>query len=203
MLITDKKNLLPEFNKMQKVVIELGCGNAPRIKNAITIDMVNLEGVDIVADLNQGLGFLPDNSVDEIHSFHFLEHIQDLGFFIKEIHRVLKPGGINAGTVPHFSNPYYYSDYTHKNFFGLYSFSYFSNNKFYKRGVPTFYENTKFEISKIKIVFWSPFKLLNIFRKFYSVIFNSSKWMQEWYEASWCYRLPSHELRFEIKKPTK
>jgi SAM-dependent methyltransferase len=200
MEVIDKKGIIAKISTMDKVVIELGCGNNPRIKNAITIDMIDMEGVDIVANLDAGLQFLPDNSVDEIYSFHFLEHLPDFGLFMHEIHRVLKPGGKKIGSVPHFSNPYYYSDYTHKAMFGLYSFSYFSKQKYFTRGVPSFYQNLSFKINEVRLVFWSPFKVLNAFRKVSGLIFNMSRGMQEWYEASWTGRIPVHEIRFEIEK---
>ncbi|MCA9978922.1 MAG: class I SAM-dependent methyltransferase, partial [Anaerolineales bacterium] len=125
----------------QPVVLELGCG--PRQKDdRIGIDRLNLPGVDIVADLEAGLPFLPDNSVDAIHSKSFLEHVDNLELLMREIARVLKPGGKKHLFVPHFSNPYYYSDYTHQRFFGLYSFQYFSisQTRFHRR-VPNFYHD--------------------------------------------------------------
>jgi len=200
MLIKDKKNVLSQIAGMPNVVIELGCGNNPQIKNAITIDVVDLEYVNIVADLNKGLNFLPDNSVDAIYSFHFLEHVNDLSFFMKEIYRVLKKGGKNIGSVPHFSNPYYYSDYTHRSFFGLYTFSYFSKEKYFKRGVPTFYQDIDFRINKINIIFYSPFFTRKILKKIYQVLFNLCTYCQEYYESSWCYSFPAHEIRFELEK---
>jgi hypothetical protein len=49
--------------------------------------------------------------------------------------------------VPHFVIPYYYSDYTHKTFFGLYSFDYFGRPETQlKRKTPLFYNEVKFEI---------------------------------------------------------
>jgi SAM-dependent methyltransferase len=200
MQILDKKNVLNKISSMDKVVLELGCGNSPTVKNAITIDIVDLDKVDIVADLNKGLSFLPDNSVDEIYSYHFLEHLSDLDFFMKEIYRVLKNGGKKIGSVPHFSNPYYYSDYTHRSFFGLYTFCYFSKQKYYRRGVPTFYSDIDFKINNIRLLFYSPFFMRNVVKKACNCFFNSSKYWQEFYESSFCYTFPCHEIRFEIEK---
>src|SRR6185312_2948084 len=39
---------------------------------------------------------------------------------------VLEPGGEFRAVVPHFSNLHFYSDPTHRTFFGLYTFSYLS-----------------------------------------------------------------------------
>ncbi len=198
--IIDKHHTLASIGDRQQVVIELGCGTRKTYDDAIGIDFVDSDAVDIIADINQGLDFLADNSVDLVYSSHLLEHLDDLEFIMREIHRVLKPGGINKGLVPHFSNPYYYSDYTHKTPFGLYSFSYFSKSKFFRRGVPVFYNKIDFEISRIKVVFYSPFKLINVFRKIYTLIFNASRLMQEFYEGSLSTVIPAHEIMFELKK---
>ena len=106
------EQLLNEIKTRKKVVIELGCGPNPD-KEVIGIDLLELEGVNYVADLEAGLAMIPDNSVDELRSRHFLEHIENFDIMIRDIHRILKPGGIHFVVVPHFANPYYYSDYTH------------------------------------------------------------------------------------------
>ena len=116
------------INSKEKIIIELGCG-ARKKEGRIGIDAVDLPCVDIVADLEKGLAFLPDNSVDQIHCKHFLEHIKNFENLMAEMVRVLKRDGTANISVPHFSNPYYYSDYTHKRFFGLYSFYYFADNE--------------------------------------------------------------------------
>lgn len=198
--IIDKNDILKKIGDIPKVVIELGCGRQKQINNAITIDMVDLPHIDIIADLNKGLKFLPDNSVDEIYSFHFLEHVDNFEFMMEEIYRVLKVGGKKTGTVPHFSNPYFYSDYTHHHFFGLYTFCYFSKKAYFKRQVPDFYNSVNFKINKIKIGFKSPFFLRHLLRQIWSKIFNLSKFTQELYEGKLCYMFPAYEIWFELEK---
>jgi len=46
------------------------------------------------------LGNLADNTYDCIVSFQVIEHIQNDVLFLKELHRVLKPGGIALLTTP-------------------------------------------------------------------------------------------------------
>ena len=124
------------------VIAKLGCGEKKRL-GRINVDKLNMPNVDIVADLENGLGFLPDNSVDEIHSRSVLAHIENFEFLMTELVRVLKKSGTAHMYMPHFSNPYYYSDYTHRRFFGLYSFYYFvSEPRQLKRKVQEFYEET-------------------------------------------------------------
>jgi len=200
-LIIDKKGLITGLQNMHKVIIELGCGKNKRYKDSIGIDLIDNETVDIVADINNGLGFLPDNCADIIYSSHVLEHLTDVGFIMAEIYRVLKKGGKKIGLVPHFSNPFYYSDFTHKTTFGLYTFSYFTRDQPFKRKVPSHYNDIHFKINKIRIIFYSPFKMINIFRKGYTVIFNSSRFMKEFYEGCMSSFLPAHEIEFELEKP--
>ncbi len=199
-MFLDKKNILAQIDAQPKVVLELGVGRTRTVKDAITIDKLDFPEVDIVADLEQGLPFLPDNSVDEVHSFHFLEHVNNLEFLMAEIYRVLKKGGKNIGAVPHFANPYFYSDYTHKAYFGLYSFSYFSKQRYFKREVPDFYNSTNYKINKIRLDFLSPFRVRNRLKRIIGAFFNSSRFLQEFHEENLCYILPAYQIRFELEK---
>ena len=176
------------------VRIEIGCG-ATRKEGTIGIDRVDLPTVDIVADLENGLGFLPNNSIDEIYSSSCFEHIHNFENLMKEIVRVLKPGGRAHIFVPHFSNPYYYSDPTHVRFFGLYSFYYFVDLKYQlKRKVPAFYFDFKIRIISHKLVFDAPFPLRAIFMRCIGSLFNLNRFMQELYEGSFCYIFPCHGI---------
>ena len=151
----DLKDVLKNSSK---IILELGSGRKKK-PGRILIDKVDMPHIDIITDLELGLVFLPDNCVDEIHSKSLLEHIDNFDLLMKEIWRVLKPSGKKHLYVPHFSNPYYYSDYTHKRFFGLYSFEYFSKRQTrFKRKVPSFYNDYNFITQDISLVFTSPWK---------------------------------------------
>ncbi len=180
-----------------KVCLELGCG--PRqIPGRIGIDRMLLPSVDIVADLEQGLP-LRDNSVDEIHSKSFLEHIDHFEFLMGEIARVLKPGGKKYLFVPHFPNPYYYSDYTHTRFFGLYTFHYFVATEHQMgRKVPDFYTGIRFRVLSQRLVFHSPFKWQRRIKKIWEYVFNLTPGIQEFYEANLCYLFPCYALQMVL-----
>lgn len=185
-----------------KIIIDVGCGPNKR-HNSLGIDQIDLENVDIVCNLENGLSFFPDNSVDEIYSNHFLEHINNFELILSEFHRILKPQGIAYIRVPHFSNPHFYSDYTHKRFFGYYTFYYFSKNQSkIKRKVPSFYNNTNFDILEQKFHFNYFIFNIKILKNVLNTIFNSSIFMQELYERSLCYIFPCKEI-YIIIKPVK
>ncbi len=188
-----------KIEKGERIVIELGCGNS-KPEDSIGIDMVQLEGVDIVTNIEEGLSFIPNSSVDIISSRHFLEHVSNYELLIKEIHRVLKPNGIHKAIVPYFANPHYYSDYTHKNTFGIYSFDYFATSETQlKRKVPTFYNEIRFDILKRDLNFKSQFLIRNILKRIPKALFNISDYWKELYEESFSYLFPCSEIYFEMR----
>jgi SAM-dependent methyltransferase len=172
------------------MIVELGCG--PHHKpGRINIDKIDLPGVDIVTDIEDGLRFLPDNSVDELYCSNVMEHINNFEQLLGEIVRVLKSSGKAYIFVPHFSNPYYYSDYTHKRFFGLYSFYYFVDEKFQlKRKVPDFYTNTRIKILSLKLCFRSPFYISRKLKRIFGWLINAHRSLMEYYEQHLCYIIP-------------
>jgi ubiquinone/menaquinone biosynthesis C-methylase UbiE len=181
--------------------IDIGCGTNK--KNGFKgLDILPLPGVDYIANLEEGLGFLQDNSVDEFFTAHFLEHINNFELMMAEIHRTLKPGGICTVFVPHFSNPYFYSDYTHKRFFGLYSFDYFSAyDTGFRRKVPSYNSSIRFIILERKLIFKSPnFFITNLIKKhFFNRLFNSGKYFQAVYEEFFTNAISCYELKFVLK----
>ena len=196
-----KINLQEILQSERPVILELGCGRRKQA-GRIGVDTLDLPGVDIVADLNQGLSFLPDHSVDEIHSTSLLEHLADLPAFLREILRVLKPTGKNYAYVPHFSNPYYYSDYTHTRFFGLYTFYYFVEPEDQlRRKVPHFYTDIRLRVHSVRYVFSSPFRERDIFKRWFGVLFNGTTYMKEFYEEHFCYLVPCDGMEIVIGPP--
>lgn len=178
----------------RQLVVELGCGSKKK-EGRITVDRVDLPDVDIVADLEEDLAFLPDHSVDEIHCRSVLEHIENFENLMAEIVRVLKTNGTAHIFVPHFSNPYYYSDYTHKRFFGLYTFYYFVSPQYQlRRKVPDHYTQTRIRILSQRLVFRSAFKLINPFKKLFGWFINLHECLRQYYEENLCYMIPCHGI---------
>ena len=89
---------------MDKVLV-IGCGpkkyGASKNVNVINIDKDPFNNPDVVRDVEKGLPF-DDNSITEIYSEHFLEHLNpdNVNFFMFECWRVLKNGGLFKAIVP-------------------------------------------------------------------------------------------------------
>ncbi len=175
------------------VVVVLGCGEKKH-SGAIGVDCRDLPQVDVVTDLEEGLPFLGDNSVDEIIAEHVLEHIDNFEGLMREIVRVLKPGGVCSVAVPHFANPYGYSDYTHKRFFGLYTFYYFvAPENQLRRKVPG-YCDARIRIVNIRLIFRQHKRLLRLLAPLFGRIVNLCPLFQEWYEAK-PWSIPCDDIR--------
>jgi SAM-dependent methyltransferase len=187
------------INSTEPVIVELGCGKKKK-PGRIGVDKVDLPQADIVADIEDGLSFLPDKSVDQIHCRSVLEHIKNFENVIKEIVRVLKKDGKAYIFVPHFSNPHYYSDFTHVRFFGLYTFYYFVEEQYQlKRKVPHFYTDVRIRILSQRLKFRSSFKIISPIKKLLGWLINLHTLLQEYYEENLCYMLPCHGIEIVFR----
>jgi ubiquinone/menaquinone biosynthesis C-methylase UbiE len=200
-MILDKNNFLQSVNSEMPFNIEIGCGPNKKNFDAIGIDLIDFDCVDIVGDVFEVLSQIPNESVKNIYTYHFLEHIEDIDRLIKEMHRVLCQKGKLFAVVPHFSNPFYYSDLTHKVTFGLYSFAYYSTNDL-KRKVPNYQNDVLFEQDSIRLIFKSypPRYFRHAIKKSYEYIFNINMYMKEFYEENLTYIFPCYEISFILTK---
>jgi predicted SAM-dependent methyltransferase len=76
---------------MSKLRIDLGCGSAKR-EGFVGLDYVDLPEVDHVLDLTTERFPFDDDSVDEVFSAHFLEHIDEPNHVFEEIGRICRDG---------------------------------------------------------------------------------------------------------------
>ena len=174
-----------------QVEIEIGCG-PNKLEGRIGVDHLALPGVDVVANLEDGLSVFPDHCADVVHARSVLEHVIDIGL-MSEIHRILKKDGRLRVFVPHFSNPYFYSDYTHRTFFGLYTFYYFVEPEDQlRRKVPVFYGNTRYRVESLRLTFAGRGRISKTLKKLVERLVNLSPRFQEIYEANFCYLIPCY-----------
>lgn len=202
MSLTDKNQYFQKLDQINDIAIELGCGANKRHADAIGIDALDYPGVDIIGDVYEVLTRFPSASVDRIYSYHFIEHVESVSRLLAELSRVLKLGGEIEFVTPHFSNPHFYSDPTHRNFFGLYTFSYFSTSTLFQRRVPTYQEKLHFRLEHVDLRFKSfpPFYVRHAFKKLIGTLFNSCSYMQELYEENFCYLIPCYEVCYRLRR---
>lgn len=188
---------------MPELRIDLGCGERKR-EGWVGVDRESLPGVDVVSEALPYLQGLASETVDEIYSRHFIEHVDDVTLLVAELARVLRPGGRATIIAPHFSSPFYYSDPTHRSRFGLYSFSYFAEDRILKRSVPTYAQHRSLELTHVRLQFrtWRPkWSVLTWgFKLFVEAAVNLGRWTKEVYEEHWCWLIPCYEVRFELRK---
>lgn len=202
MAINDKGGVLHRLGMTKQVVLELGCGIKKCHPEAIGIDALDYPCVDIVGDIYEVMAQFPASSVDKVYGYHFVEHVQNLDRLIAELARLVRIGGIVEFVAPHFSNPYFYSDPTHRCFFGLYTFSYFSIDPPFRRRNPTYQEVAWFQLDQVNLRFKSspPFFFRHAFKKLIGSIFNSCDYMKELYEETFCYLFPCYEVHYKLRR---
>lgn len=84
------------------MLIEFGCGERPTKPGYKTCDIRNLPGVDYVCPAWEIDKLVSENSVDEIFSRHFFEHLtfQQGEYLLQIWYKILKPGGRIEMLVP-------------------------------------------------------------------------------------------------------
>lgn len=95
--------------------LHLGCGKNI-LQGWINLDIVALDGVDIIAELNDcqntSLPF-EDNVIDEFLASHVIEHLHNLLPFMEKIHRIAKPNAKAVFRLPYSSSDDAFEDTTH------------------------------------------------------------------------------------------
>jgi len=102
--------------------LDLGCGKNKRndgewigVDSRQFTDKEGKELVDQVVDLTVFPWPWDDNSVDEVHASHFVEHLtaEQRVKFINELHRILKPDGLFFATCPSGRSMWAWGDPSH------------------------------------------------------------------------------------------
>lgn len=155
----------------KKVILNLGCGRAI-MPGALNVDKFNLPKVDLVFDLEKFPYPFKDNSVDEVHMYFVLEHLDNHFGVIEEIYRILKKGGMLYVRVPHGSSCYgQWGEFTHKRGYAFRSFDIFCNDS-----ERSYYSGIKFKIIKKKIKYFLTYPY-----DFYKYNSWFPHWEKKWY----------------------
>jgi 2-polyprenyl-3-methyl-5-hydroxy-6-metoxy-1,4-benzoquinol methylase len=116
-------------------LLEIGCGEgrgvealAPLANSYTALDKINpvieelakkYENIHFISAFVPPMNMLESNKYDVIVTFQVIEHIKNDKFFLEEIYRVLKPGGIALVTTPNIKltltrNPWHEREYIDK-----------------------------------------------------------------------------------------
>ncbi len=116
-------------------VLELGCGEGrgiemvlPRVDSFLGLDKIDEVIQNLTERFPEGqfmqsvfppVGILETGVFDFIISFQVIEHIREDRFFLEEIYRLLRPGGLAIITTPNIKmslsrNPWHVREYTAK-----------------------------------------------------------------------------------------
>jgi SAM-dependent methyltransferase len=172
--------------------LNLGCGTDIRT-TFINLDRSPLAGVDVVHDLAQLPLPFPAGRFNRIVCQDVLEHV-DIVPTIRELHRILAPGGILEIRVPHFTCANAYGDPTHLRAFSVETFNFFCAGS--SRGY--YFDFAFSELQDRQISFTKgPSYLLNFLIE---PLVNISPKMQVYYERSLLRIFPAVNIHVRLCK---
>ena len=145
-------------------------------------------GVDVVHSFDDFPYPFPNNEFDEVKCMSSLEHVDDVIRTMKEIHRILKPGGRVLIWVPHYSGPDAYRDITHKSFF-----SYMTMDRFTDGG--SYHSNDTGMFRMIRKNFGLP-EAGSIFKQAVKRVANK---FPDAYETYFCWVMPAKTVYYEME----
>jgi len=121
----------------------MGCGETKK-EGYINLDWQDFTKPDVKHDLNVLPYPFDENKFELIEAFHVLEHLDRPFSIMKEMHRILKPGGRLILKVPHFSRGFTHAEHSHG--FDV-TFPLYFNKNFTKSG----YFGVDFKLEKIRL----------------------------------------------------
>lgn len=122
--------------------LNLGCGAFPK-PGYVNVDHDRRVEPDVTHDLNTFPYPFEDGRFSLIEAYHVLEHLDDPFQAMRELHRMLSPGGRLVIRVPHFSRGFTHPE--HKRGFDV-SFPYYFQPSF-----PGGYMGVPFKILRVRL----------------------------------------------------
>jgi SAM-dependent methyltransferase len=176
--------------------LNVGCGHDVK-PGWVNLDIAPLDGVDVVHNLEDHPLPFEDGSFDYIECIDILEHVHDLPDVMRELHRILAPGGRLRIHGPHFTSSTWATDPTHRRAFGINTFEFFTSDSFHDRG---YYFDFAFSSVAIREIGFQriPFLPWNWPVEW---LVNRHRRLQGFYEATFLARLfPAHVVEVELVK---
>jgi SAM-dependent methyltransferase len=176
-------------------ILDVGCG-MNKTEGAIGLDNNPRTAADVIHDLAKLPYPFPDNEFDSVVSNHVVEHVPDVMAFICELHRIVKPGGRIKLLTPHYTNPDWANDPTHRNHINSYTFNTFIAG----REVFDFYTEVQLKPVRTYVSLLSLWKalgiefLVNLDQRNYKLRF-----LRKFWEQYLSYIMRGKELQFEFE----
>jgi len=160
------------FIEKKPKILDIGCGKR-KYPSSIGIDKNPDSDADVIRDLNKLPYPFKKNEFDIVYATHVIEHLRKPFKILKEIERILKPGGKFIVRVPHFSCVNAYGNPDHKHYYACESFI-------------DLERHTNFKIEKLKMNYCSyretlPKKIISGFFSFFANL------NTRFCERFWCY----------------
>jgi SAM-dependent methyltransferase len=170
---------------LKYTILNLGAGRKRR-SDAFNVDLVAGTHPELVWDLNRLPWPLPSGHFREVLAYDVIEHLEDLVAVMEEIHRVCAAGAVVRITLPHYSCANAFTDPTHRHYFSLFTFHYFTGENQWE-----FYTGRRFRRMASRLYF-------------YPTLFNKLVWRlanryPEIYERRWAWIFPAWFLSFELE----
>ena len=183
---------------MKSDKLNIGCGTDVSA-DWVNLDIAALPGVDVVHNIeNLPLPFT-DNQFGEILCQDILEHVDYIPV-LKDLLRILKPGGQVRIRVPHFTSKHNFIDPTHRRMFSVETFGFFVRQSFAQEGRGYYFDFAFSQCLQARITFergsWVFF--LNLLLE---KLVNSSPRWQKFYESTGFSRLfPAYNIEVTFLK---
>ena len=132
--------------------LDIGCGRF-KLPGSIGLDVVPLEGVDVVHDLDRFPYPFPSDSFDHVRMSHVVEHIQSIVHTMEEVHRIARPGALVEVVTPHYTDTSSWQDPSHRWHLNSRSFEHFE-----PASATNYYSKARFAVE------YSEVKLLKLYR---------------------------------------
>lgn len=169
-----RQNNIPGYR-----VLDIGCGTN-KILGAIGMDINPRTAADVIHDLDDLPYPFDDAQFNEIIGRHVIEHVRDPMAVMSELHRITQPGGVIKLLAPHWTNPDFATDLTHRNHLNSYSFRHLIEG----RELFPFYTNVRFRQRQVNVTvlnLWRPFGFeffINLDNRFPQMRFLRKFWEQ-------------------------
>lgn len=166
--------------------LNLGSGRDLSVPDATTVDINPDTNPDVLHDLNHTPWPFDDDVFGVIYCKDIIEHLDDVVKTMEEIHRIARNGATVYITTPHFSCSNSYTDPTHRQRLGLFSFDYFTDQSKW-----SYYTRARFSIVKRKLFFHPGLKN--------AVVWRIANTYPSFYEEHLTWLFPAWFMSFELE----